>query len=295
MKKTHTASRTNKHQTSLKAYVPLVTVGYILFAALVVATLLSTTIPFGLALFHPRAMHFNIAVATISLTVGAIVPVVVGYFVGDRAVKSTSKLQHHFSGILFGLLGFWLMIIVPPLAFIPESVFGPNPNVRMALMNIIPSVLVAIVTSILAVAHVHGSKARASIVTFKPFMVLLVLSIFSLPIWGLVSDVLSGMIGAYSFILIGLTVLFGVASFLSLYKIKLGADEKLTWSAVSVSVLFTAWFVFTQLTSVISSYVVSMPTMEVQAIESWLAIGLALAVWLAYWVWQVKSLRVSSR
>ena len=73
-------------------HAPLVITGYVLFALLVIATLASTTIPFGLLLFNPKVMHVNVAVFLVAFTVGTLLPVVLGYIVGDHSIKTKNKL-----------------------------------------------------------------------------------------------------------------------------------------------------------------------------------------------------------
>lgn len=275
--------KTNPHS-------PLVITGYILFALLIVAVLLSTTIPFGRMLFDPRVLRNNVAVITVALTVGAILPVFVGYMIGDHSVKSKSRLSHHFSGILFGLLAYWLMTLMSVLVLIPNEL-SMGYNARIILINLIPSIGVAIITTILAIAHVRSRQAKHDILEYKPFSVVLISSIAVLPIWSLVNNIVTNSVNLYTFVSPAIIIGLGLVSYVSLRKTRLSKYGRLTWSVISISVAFVAIYVTSQLVDTVATYIDARPTMESQLIVSGIGLILALAGWIFYWSKQVKSLR----
>ena len=275
--------KTNPHS-------PLVITGYILFALLIVAVLLSTTIPFGRMLFDPRVLRNNVAVITVALTVGAILPVFVGYMIGDHSVKSKSRLSHHFSGILFGLLAYWLMTLMSVLVLIPNEL-SMGYNARIILINLIPSIGVAIITTILAIAHVRSRQAKHDILEYKPFSVVLISSIAVLPIWSLVNNIVTNSVNLYTFVSPAIIIGLGLVSYVSLRKTRLNKYGQLAWSAISISVAFVAIYVTSQLVDTVATYIDARPTMESQLIVSGIGLILALAGWIFYWSKQVKSLR----
>jgi len=275
--------KTNPHS-------PLVITGYILFALLIVAVLLSTTIPFGRMLFDPRVLRNNVAVITVALTVGAILPVFVGYMIGDHSVKSKSRLSHHFSGILFGLLAYWLMTLMSVLVLIPNEL-SMGYNARIILINLIPSIGVAFITTILAIAHVRSRQAKHDVLEYKPFSVVLISSIAVLPIWSLVNNIVTNSVNLYTFVSPAIIIGLGLVSYVSLRKTRLSKYGRLTWSAISISVAFVAIYVTSQLVDTVATYIDARPTMESQLIVSGIGLILALAGWIFYWSKQVKSLR----
>jgi len=275
--------KTNPHS-------PLVITGYILFALLIVAVLLSTTIPFGRMLFDPRVLRNNVAVITVALTVGAILPVFVGYMIGDHSVKSKSRLSHHFSGILFGLLAYWLMTLMSVLVLIPNEL-SMGYNARIILINLIPSIGVAFITTILAIAHVRSRQAKHDVLEYKPFSVVLISSIAVLPIWSLVNNIVTNSVNLYTFVSPTIIIGLGLVSYVSLRKTRLNKYGQLAWSAISISVAFVAIYVMSQLVDTVATYIDARPTMESQLIVSGIGLILALAGWIFYWSKQVKSLR----
>jgi len=275
--------KTNPHS-------PLVITGYILFALLIVAVLLSTTIPFGRMLFDPRVLRNNVAVITVALTVGAILPVFVGYMIGDHSVKSKSRLSHHFSGILFGLLAYWLMTLMSVLVLIPNEL-SMGYNARIILINLIPSIGVAFITTILAIAHVRSRQAKHDVLEYKPFSVVLISSIAVLPIWSLVNNIVTNSVNLYTFVSPAIIIGLGLVSYVSLRKTRLSKYGRLTWSVISISVAFVAIYVTSQLVDTVATYIDARPTMESQLIVSGIGLILALAGWIFYWSKQVKSLR----
>lgn len=272
------------------AQAPLVVTGHILFVLLIVAVLLSTTIPFGRMLFDPRVLHNNVAVITIALTVGAILPVLAGYVIGDHSVRSKSKLTHHFNGILFGLLAYWLMTLLSILVLVPNEL-SMGYNARIILINLIPSLGVAIITTILSIAHVRSRLAKQDIIEYKPFSVALLASIAVLPIWSLVNNILTNSVNLYTFVSPAIIVVLGLVAYASLRKTALNNYSKVVWAAVAVSVAFVTVYVVSQLVYAIAMYIDARPTMESQLIVSGVGFVLALVVWIFYWSKQVKALR----
>lgn len=269
---------------------PLVVTGYILFFLLVLTTLFSTTIPFGRMLFDPRVLHGNVAIITVALTVGAILPVLLGYIIGSYSVKSKSKAIHHFNGVLLGILGFWLMTYWAVLVTIPDTLFTDQ-NVRIIALNLLPAIGVAIITTILAIMHVRSRNAKQDIIEYWPFALLLIVAILALPLWSLVNNIVTNSISFYSFVTIGIVVVLGLVSYIALRKTHLTKYRKIMWSAVSISIAFVAGYVSYVLVGAIAVYLDPRPTMETQTIETWIGYIVALIVWIIYCSKQVKALR----
>lgn len=240
-------------------------------------------------LFDPRILHYNVALFAISLTVGALLPALVGYTIGDHAVKSKGKLRHHFNGILFGLLAYGIMMLVAVLT--PIGLFAADPKMRIVLLNILPSIGVAIITTILAVAHVRSRKAARDILDYKPYSILLIAVTLALPVWQLVDSIVMNRVDGYSFEWLIVAIVFGVISYLSLRKVGISGYNKFTWSAVSVSVLFVASFIMPQLLFAVTNYLQMNLLAEGQNVVYVTSLLLALVGWFVYWVTQVRLLR----
>jgi len=272
------------------ARLPLVITGYVLFGLLVVSVVLSTTIPFGLILMNPYSIKSNVIIMMLALTLGAILPVLAGYFIGDQSVKSKSKMSHHFNGVLFGLLAYWVMILFGAFVIIPPQLF-PDNNVRLIFMNLLPCIVIGVVAAGLAIAHVRSGKAKQDVLEYKPFSITLVVCIAAIPILSLVDSIVANSLNVYSFVSLGLVTLFGLISYASLRRARLDAFKRITWTAVSVSVLFLTIFICNLLESGITSYLIPYSTMESQMVAAGVAMLCAVAGWCVYWVLQVKALR----
>lgn len=273
------------------AHLPLVTIGYILFSLLVIATLISTTIPFGMLLFNPNALHYNVAITLIALTLGALLPALLGYIIGDHSVKTKSKLSHHFTGVLFGLLAYWIMMLLTVFIATPLEFSESNRNINLLIVNLAPSIGVIVIATTLTITHIRSRQANQDIIIYKPFSSLLAASVVILPLWSLIQNIVTNSVSIYTFVPFIIVTVAGSISYLSFGKAKINTYDKVAWSAVSVSVLFVAMFVIPQLLSSISGYLLPRSTMETQTLLNWTGFALAFAAWATYWLKQVKALR----
>lgn len=278
-------TKTNKNYI----YAPLVTTGYILFGILVIFTFISTTIPFGSSLLNPQSIKLNVTVAMLAFTIGAILPVVVGYVIGDRSVRSKSKLSHHFNGMLFGLLAYWMMTLFA--VFIPINQLSTDQNVRLILANLLPSLVVAVVGTALAIGHIRSTVKSRDLLEYKPFVLLLVVAIIAEPVLSIANNVTTNSINTYSFIPLGIVLLIGFASYSSLAKVRLTSIIRVAWVAVAISVSFVVIYMSNLLESTLSGYLIPYPTMESQTVGSAIAMIVALIGWSVYWAKQTKGLR----
>jgi hypothetical protein len=271
-------------------HLPLVVTGYILFGLLAITTFISTTIPFGILLLNPYVIHDNVAVTVAALTLGAVLPVLAGYIIGGRAVRSKNSLSHHFNGMLFGLLGYWVMTFVG-LFVIPAEFLMEDFKARLIVMNVVPAVLVAVVSAVLAIWHVRSHQSSKDVIEFKPFSVVLIVALLALPVWTLVLNVLSGSINGYSVVSLAAPVLIGAIVLFTLRKTRLSRYQKVVWTAISLSVAFVMSYVFSQLTHTFASHLGVAPTVEAQTGVGIVGTALAIGGWIIYWRIQVKSLR----
>jgi len=269
---------------------PLVVSGYILFALLIIEVLFSTTIPFGRMLFDPRTLHYNVALFMVALTVGALLPTLLGYIVGGHSIKSKTKISHHFNGMLFGLLAFWIMTTFSVIVLMPSDYFATSLTARVILVNLLPSIAVAIITSILAIAHIRSRQAKRDILEYKPYSILLIGFIILLPVWSLINNIFTQSVSIYSFVPLIILVVLGLVSYATLRNSKLNISSKVKWSAVSISVAYVALFVLSQFVTELSYFIEERPLMGFMAIVNNTGYVVALIVWIFFWRAQAKSL-----
>jgi hypothetical protein len=272
---------------------PLVITGYTLFSLLLISVFLSTTLPWTSILVHPNSIKVNVVIAMVSLTVGALLPVLVGYFIGDRSVKSKSKLSHHFNGVLFGLLAYWFMILTSAFVAIPSQLFFDN-NVRLILANLIPSIGVAIIATIIAIMHARSRQAKLDVVEYKPFVLVFIVSIIAMPLLSVINNITTNSVNIFTFFTPSIVVIVGLVAYATLRKLKLSSIQKLAWSAVSLSVLFVTVFVMNLFESAVMGYLWQ-PSAEVQSVGVWLAFAVAVVGWAVYWKYQLRALRRANK
>lgn len=274
-------------RTKATAYSALVITGYILYGLLFVSVLLSTVFPWGELLLRPQAIRYNVILSLVALTVGALLPTVIGYLVGDKTTKSKNRLNHHFNGVLFGLLSYWIMLILSAFVTYPYDL--PQ-NTRMIIINLVPSLGVLIISVPLAIAHARGRQAKHDIIEYQPYGIVLTGSIAFMLCMSLASSIRYNGLEWLSAIPLAVTLGLGAVSYWTLHKSGLNVRSKVNWSAISVSVAAVATFVMSLLCSSVSDYINATPSMGYQATITIIGWALGLVGWATYWWIQARSL-----
>lgn len=281
-----------KKQTD-NIYKPLVITGYILYGLLVISTLTSATIPFGFMLFNPDIIKMNAATAMIALTLGSVLPMLLGYLAGDHAVRTKSRWAHHFNGVLFGLLAYWLMISGAFFINLPYDTWPQN--VTMIVRALLPSAIIATVCGLLAIMHVRSKLAKYDVLSYRPFSVLitafagLILGTSSLQV------VFSGSSELFVYLTTGIILFTGFVAYVSASKARLDVWWKVSWAAISISVISVASFVFAQLTNSIFQYVAPHPTYDYYIVTTIISSLATIGLWCVYWHFQSKALAATRK
>ena len=235
--------------------------GYVLFALLIIATFTSTTIPFFMILQHPDARHENVIIAMLSLTLGALLPALIAYFMADAATRSKNRTVHHFNGILFATLAFPLSILVASI--ISQMIFAFNiqlsQNASLTILNSGAIVVTTLVTTVLAFRYAkhrrgHKEKKNASLLVYKPYQIVMVavilLEMVIAPLADWLCDSISSgepflnMYGLLSGVISGLIffAVFGALSWRSLLKKHTNWLVRATLTAVLIEFAWLALY-----------------------------------------------------
>ena len=268
---------------------PLIITGYSLYGLLLISVLLSTILPFGALAMNPHVKQENVIYILMALSIGALLPTLIGYLVGNKSIKTKSARRHHFNGMLFGLLALWVMIVVSSLNVLPDRFLSPNASMQMVVTNVIPSIVILIITATIAIMHVRGREASKDVIEYKPFLWTLIASIYGLPLI-LIAIELFGSNDMAALMMPAVVTLAGLLVYLSLWHKKLSPTQKLAWSAVIVSVALAAVYAIPQGISSIVYLFNPIPTMEDQVAINTTGWSLALIAWITYWFLQVRSL-----
>lgn len=266
--------------------------GYSIFFILLIAVLLGTVLPFGQLLFSPHVKHLNVVITLIALSAGAILPALLAYFVGNAAITSKRKQTHHLNGVLFGLLSYWLLSFFSLFSSImtAHGTDAASTNLRLVIINFSPVFGVLLVTLALAFFYARRHRGNLSLIYYRPYWILLILLIAIVTVSSIVSSYLVGPGSLFTYIPLVAIALFGSISYATLRKSHLTTTEKLAWSGISVTILFTIMFVLAQLTAELIS---RLPVFGV-GVEIAIAlavIAISLIGWWVYWHTTAAGLR----
>lgn len=269
-------------------HLPLVIIGYILFSLLIIETLISTIIPYGIILFsNPEVFYRSGSVNIITLVSGGLLPPLLSYIIGNNSVKTKSRLNHHFTGMLFGLLSFWIMLALIFGITIPPEFLQDHLIARIVLINTLPILGVVVVSTVLAVAHARGQYAKQDILEYKPFSVSLIIATLSLPIWFFIQNLAVNIVGVNTITPLVMIAISGSISFITLQKTKLSTYTKLAWAAVSTTILCISIYTIALVISLITRY---QPEVSIIVSVDAITYGLAFLAWVFYWINQADSL-----
>jgi hypothetical protein len=155
--------------------------GYILFAVTIISLVIFTVIPFGGLAFDPRTInHTNTMIVLIALVAGVILPILISYFLGDRATHLKNKASHHYNGVLFGIAAYWVALLFN-MTSIATGIFSgimPDNNLFLPILNnALPIIATSIVMIIVALTYARHQKNKSSVLEHRPYQIVLIGSV----------------------------------------------------------------------------------------------------------------------
>jgi hypothetical protein len=188
VKKQKKRSITSKKQQERKAVHTTIAFGYVLFFVGLVSALIPTIL-WSRAVFIPNINPFTVLVLLFSSVVSFAIPLVVAYFLGDKATKAASHQTHHYNGVLFAIAGYWVS-----LAYTMVSTYVYfNAVMNMVLQNILffaPAIATALTLVPLGIAYAKRTKHQIPLARFVPYTAVL---------WAAILVLFVGMIVQYVF------------------------------------------------------------------------------------------------
>ncbi len=272
-------------------YTPLIVTGYITFALLVLSTLISTTIPFGALLLQSSAKQDNVLVSMMALTVGAILPILIGYIIGSRVAAPKNIAARQFNGVLFGIVGLWIMALLGPFIWLPFA--GLDQNVMMIAAGLIPGIVAAVIAITLTLLKTKHKSTESSMLSYVPFIATLTLLILAVLLSSIIQGIIASSLGLHSLTPLVLMLLSGATAYLMLARAPLTVRERLAWSTIAISAAYaiaTVTYFFVTSTVI---HLVPANLMATLSIDTIVPAILSLIAWAAYWLYQTRSLRSS--
>lgn len=153
--------------------------GYGLFIFTVIALVVSI-IPWFSIYSFPFFTETDVTLLLVSFAFAALAPPLVGYLAGDGATSSSSKLVHHYNGVLFGILGIWLWLTASMASTVIQWIFSAQDNLQHAVYSIAPAAFAALVTIILAIFYARSTRHQVSLIDYRPYRWTLILSAVAL-------------------------------------------------------------------------------------------------------------------
>jgi len=210
--------------------------GYGLFVAALVAVTVSTIIPWSLMLLNPSAKHLNVVTILATFVAAAIIPFLVAYIVGDKITRTTNKVTHHYNGVLFAVMAYWLSLLfssIGSLSIAPIRETSPEFWVS-SVINLWPILATIIVISVIAVSyHMRTQKAGESVLEYRPYQFVLTASLIA-PLLLTLPQIADGYLLA-SFLNIIVPAIFIGISYMTLRKVQQIKRIRLTYAIVAVS------------------------------------------------------------
>ena len=152
--------------------------GYSLFVVALAAVIVSIIIPWSTILLNPTSKHLSVIVILLSFVSASIVPFIVSFIIGDKTTRTRNRVTHHYNGVLFSVLAYWLSIFFSSIGAL-SPIIRTIPGVWMvAAVNAWPILATIFVITVLALRY-HGrtQKTGESVLQYKPYQLLLIASV----------------------------------------------------------------------------------------------------------------------
>lgn len=261
--------------------------GYGLFALLLAGVTLSTIMPMSQLLWRPEVKHYNVMVLLISLVAGAVLPLLISYLVGDKATRVKDKTLHHFNGVLFGLLAYWLSHLFSALGpYIIMPIREAMPGVASAaVMNAWPIVATVVIVAVISYLY-YRSRRKESVLLYRPYVITCwIAAIAANALSPLVQLLDTNRLHWMTLAWIAGLVVVATLSYLVYRKSRLARREKAARTLIATTVGFIAFYVVNQLLPYPAE-----PGSTILLLSVF-ACGASLIVWTSYLVLTSRTIR----
>jgi len=232
-------------------------------------------------LTSPHVHMLNAIILLVSVLIGGVLPLLIGYIFGDTSTRTKGQAFHHYNGVMFGILAFWVSGVGPQLIS-STSIQNWMAQLPIAVGMLVgfftPTLITAIVVAILAFYYHRGKGGQVEVASYLPFQITLFAVIAIYLIATPIQQLLSGVNGFLE-VWIATVILLGVIliSYISLWNLRMSAWQKLIHAVTGISFVFATMLVVSQFQSNIYSYIDNVRSMPVAT-----GILATLLVWMLY-------------
>lgn len=246
----------------------VIATGYILFSLMVLGLVLGTVVPAAQLLMAPHVRTVNVLVFLISLVVSALLPALIAYAVGGASTRAKSHQVHHYNGVMFAVLAYWVTVVFSQYSFgminFIHATFSPVIGTALGFM--VPVVEVAVVIGILAFYYHRGARKQQGIAAYRPYQLSLLFIALLFFVTFPLQQALGGMSSTYSVIVAMVELGLLALAYICLLPLRIGALHRSTLAVVGATLAIIAQYVVSQFmpgayTVVDGAQVISLTTM----------------------------------
>lgn len=262
-----------------------VVAGYLLFIFLLASLVVSSIWPF-MALFRPEADQPFFATLLLSWMLGGLVPSLLGYYLGSHETYRKNKLLHHYNGVLFGAVSYWLASTI----ILPISASGVNATSGVwgpVIVNVVPAAIAVMIMTIVGVLYAKRSSHQQSLLSYRPYQGVVLLTLLLLIVTPLLLTLTGESAPAHQWIIavaVQTIVLLAIVSIAYLILPSVH-PHRLRWTHATVLTGMLTIF-FQCVTILVHDLMTDWYTMSL-----YLTVGASLAFYFGYLLLQRRALR----
>lgn len=150
-----------------------ITFGYSLFIINLIAAIIGS-ISFSAILSEPSINHFNVDIFLPFVIFSGVLPTLVSYIIGDRTAHAKNIKIHHYNGVLFGLVAYWLAMLFNNIG---SAIQTPNientPFILTQIINAWPILATITIMAFVAIIYNRKPKNNNTMLQYLPYQIVL--------------------------------------------------------------------------------------------------------------------------
>lgn len=213
--------------------------GYGLFLITLVMLTVFTIIPFTSLLFGATRNHINTLIVLITLVLGAILPTIVSYVMGDSATHIKNKTSHHYNGILFGIASYWLASLFGFIRAetLPNGMQSPS-ELWYSMSALWPALATIIIMLFVSISYAKNQKNKSSVLQHRPYQLVLVGSALAFLVYtAIIQDyTLGAMLTTYAIVTLLVPVILVFIAYKILAKSRLSKGIRISEAVIAMTI-----------------------------------------------------------